>query len=96
MVILRQKTHDEIAEDGTHLGTHKLINVKARHLGKDIAGAVEPVPVDDNLRRNFINLSFKNFNITECGDLRDIVSFRNTGGDLVQSEQSDLPSFDDL
>ena len=96
MFILRQKTHDEIAEDGTHFGTHKLINVKARHLGKDIAGAVEPVPVDDNLRRNFINLSFKNFNITECGDLRDIVSFRNTGGDLVQSEQSDLPSFDDL
>lgn len=96
MFILRQKTHDEIAEDGTHFGTHKLINVKARHLGKDIAGAVEPVSVDDNLRRNFINLSFKNFNITECGDLRDIVSFRNTGGDLVQSQQSDLPSFDDL
>jgi len=95
MFILRQKTTDEIADDGSSFGTHKLINVKSRHLGKDIAGAVEPVQVDDNLRKNFINLHFKNFNITECGDLRDIVSFRNSGGDLINT-QSDLPSFDDL
>jgi hypothetical protein len=60
-----------------------------------LAGACEPVQVDDNLRRNFINLQFRNFNITECGDLRDIVAFRNTGGDLIHT-QSDLPSFDDL
>ena len=64
MFILRQKTTDEIADDGSSFGTHKLINVKARHLGKDIAGACEPVQVDDNLRKNFINLQFKNFNIT--------------------------------
>ncbi len=96
MFILRQKTNDEVAEEGSQFGTHKLINVKARHLGKDIAGAVEPVQLDDNLRKNFINLSFRNFNITECGDLRDIVSFRNTGGDLNQSVQNEIPSFDDL
>ena len=96
MFILRQKTHDEIAEEGSQFGTHKLVNVKSRHLGKDIAGAVEPVQVDDNLRKNFINLAFKNFNITEYGDLRDIVAFRNTGGDLVQSNSASIPSFDDL
>ena len=96
MFILRQKTNDEVAEEGNQFGTHKLINVKARHLGKDIAGACEPVQVDDNLRKNFINLSFRNFNITECGDLRDIVNFRNTGGDLVTSQPSEIPSFDDL
>jgi replicative DNA helicase len=96
MFILRQKTNDEVAEEGSQFGTHKLINVKARHLGKDIAGAVEPVQLDDNLRKNFINLSFRNFNITECGDLRDIVSFRNTGGDLNQSVRNEIPSFDDL
>lgn len=96
MFILRQKTNDEVAEEGNQFGTHKLINVKARHLGKDIAGACEPVQVDDNLRKNFINLSFRNFNITECGDLRDIVSFRNTGGDLNQSTENEIPSFDDL
>jgi len=95
MFILRQKTTDEIADDGSSFGTHKLINVKSRHLGRDIAGACEPVQVGDNLRKNFINLHFKNFNITECGDLRDIVAFRNTGGDLINT-QSDLPSFDDL
>lgn len=96
MFILRQKTNDEVAEEGNQFGTHKLINVKSRHLGKDIAGAVEPVQVDDNLRKNFINLSFRNFNITECGDLRDIVNFRNTGGDLVSSQPNEIPSFDDL
>ena len=42
------------------------------------------------------NLEFKNFNITEQGDLRDIVDFRNTGGDLVQTNQTEIPSFDDL
>jgi replicative DNA helicase len=96
MFILRQKTNDEVVEEGNQFGTHKLINVKARHLGKDIAGAVEPVQVDDNLRKNFINLSFRNFNIVECGDLRDIVNFRNTGGDLNQSTLNEIPSFDDI
>ena len=96
MFILRQKTHDEVAEEGSNFGTHKLVNVKSRHLGKDIAGAVEPVQVDDNLRRNFINLEFRNFNIQECGDLRDIVNFRNSGGDLSVSDIQEVPSFDDL
>jgi replicative DNA helicase len=96
MFILRSKTNDEIAEEGNQFGTHKLINVKARHLGRDIAGACEPVQVDDNLRKNFINLEFKNFNITEHGDLRDIVTFRNTGGDLISTETQTLPSFEDL
>lgn len=95
MFILRQKTTDEIADDGSSFGTHKLINVKARHLGKDIAGACEPVQVGDTLRKNFINLQFKNFNITECGDLRDIVAFRDNGGDLIHTQDT-IPSFDDL
>ena len=96
MFILRQKTHDEVAEEGSNFGTHKLVNVKSRHLGKDIAGAVEPVQVDDNLRRNFINLEFRNFNIEERGDLRDIVNFRNSGGDLSVSDTQEVPNFDDL
>ena len=45
---------------------------------------------------SFTKLEFKNFNITERGDLRDIVNFRNTGGDLVQTNQAEIPSFDDL
>lgn len=96
MFILRQKTNDEIAEEGSQFGTHKLINVKSRHLGKDVAGAVEPVQVGDDLRKNFINLSFRNFNITECGDLRDIVHFRNSSEDLSTDSVDNVPSFDDL
>ena len=96
MFILRQKTNDEIAEEGSQFGTHKLINVKSRHLGKDVAGAVEPVQVGDDLRKNFINLSFRNFNITECGDLRDIVRFRNSSEDLSTDSVDNVPSFDDL
>jgi replicative DNA helicase len=96
MFILRQKTNDEIENEGSSFGTHKLINVKSRHLGKDIAGAIEPVQVNDNLRRNFINLEFRNFNISEKGDLRDIVSFRESGGDLQMSIDDSVPSFDDI
>lgn len=72
MFILRKKTMDEILDEGQEYGTHKLICIKARHLGKDVAGHLEPVKVGDQLKNNFINLSFKNFAISECGDLRDI------------------------
>ena len=55
--ILRSKTTDEVETEGGRFGTHKLINVKARHLGSDIAGAVEPVSIGDSLRKNAINIS---------------------------------------
>jgi len=77
MFILRRKTEDEIQEDGHRFGTHKLVSVKYRSLGRDIAGAIEPILVGDTLRRNFINLDFNNFNISERGDLRDIVRAQN-------------------
>ena len=56
MFILRNKTTDEMETEGGRFGTHKLINVKSRHLGSDIAGAVEPVSIGDALRKNSINL----------------------------------------
>ena len=75
---------------------NKLINIKSRHLGKDIAGAVEPVRVGDNLRKNFINLEFKNFCITEKGDLRDIVNFTENQENLELTDPQDIPNFDSL
>jgi hypothetical protein len=93
MFILRNKTADEIETEGRNFGTHKIINVKARHLGKDIAGAVEPVRIGDTLRKNFINLEFHNFCITEKGDLRDIARMTEGGGDLEGNESDDLPNF---
>jgi replicative DNA helicase len=97
MFILRNKTIDEIQEDGGRFGTHKLINIKARHLGSDIAGALEPILVGDVLRKNFINLEFKNFNITEKGDLRDIVRFRDGHEEIERNHNNhDIPDFDEL
>ena len=95
MFILRSKTGDEVESEGERFGTHKLINVKARHLGSDIAGAVEPVSIGDTLRKNAINLNFNNFNITERGDLRDIARVLNGEEELDSNEhQEEIPDFD--
>ena len=81
--------------EGNRFGTHKLINVKARHLGSDIAGAIEPVRVGDALRKNAINLNFMNFNITERGDLRDIARMLEGEEDLdTDGFQETIPDFD--
>jgi replicative DNA helicase len=96
MFILRNKTADEIEVEGGTFGTHKLINIKSRHLGKDIAGALEPVQVGDSLRKNSVNLEFKNFNITERGDLRDIARSMDGGGEIDSSEVDSLPDFQNV
>jgi len=95
MFILRSKTGDEVESEGERFGSHKLINVKARHLGKDIAGAIEPVSIGDTLRKNAINLNFNNFNITERGDLRDIARALNGEEELDTNEhQEEIPDLD--
>jgi replicative DNA helicase len=95
MFILRSKTGDEVESEGERFGSHKLINVKARHLGRDIAGAIEPVSIGDTLRKNAINLNFNNFNITERGDLRDIARALNGEEELDTNEhQEQIPDFD--
>ena len=95
MFILRNKTTDEMETEGGRFGTHKLINVKSRHLGSDIAGAVEPVSIGDALRKNSINLEFNNFNISERGDLRDVARMLNGEEDLDgDGIQETIPDFD--
>jgi len=94
MFIIRRKTEDEIQLEGQRFGTHKMISVKYRSLGRDIAGAIEPVQVEDSLRKNFINLDFNNFNITERGDLRDIVAVQN-GDPQLDDSIPDAPTRQD-
>ena len=95
MFILRNKTTDEIETEGGRFGTHKLINVKSRHLGADIAGAIEPVRIGDALRKNAINLDFNNFNIAERGDLRDIARMLEGDEELdVDGIQHTIPHYD--
>lgn len=91
MFILRKKTMDEIADEGSQFGTHKLICIKARHLGEDVMGHLEPVKDGDKLRQNFINLEFANFSIAEKGDLRDIVKSKGTTPRL-QTQNHDEPA----
>jgi len=96
MFILRNKTADELQEE-RNFGTHKLINVKARHLGKDIAGAINQVEMPDGtLRKNFVNLECQNFKITEKGDLRNIVDSLNATGTIARNENGteDVPDLD--
>jgi replicative DNA helicase len=77
MFILRQKTMDELANEPEGFGSHKFIPVKTRHLGKDIHRAIEPVElVDGTKRKNYVNLDFNNFGITEKGDLQDVEDAR--------------------
>jgi hypothetical protein len=78
LFLLRQKVVDEITEDGEQFGTHKLVPLKARHLGKDALRHINPVNMPDGTsKRNFINLKINNFAVEECGDLQDIANFRN-------------------
>lgn len=92
MFLLRSKEPEEISEEG-NFGTHKLTNIKARHLGQDPMGEIEPVQMDDGvLRRNYISLNFENFNITEVGDLRDLRDrLRVSGIEPVQDGENQLP-----
>lgn len=88
MFLLRSKEPSEITED-SNFGTHKLTNIKARHLGQDPMGEIEPVRMPDgSLKRNYLNLDFNNFNITERGDLRDLVEHLRVEG-MSPSEDGD-------
>ena len=96
MFLLREKGPDEIAEHAG-FGSHKLVSLKARHLGQDPQGAIEPVRmIDGSLRNNFINLDFNNFNISERGDLRDLVEHVRVN-DINPEEdgEGDLPGLFD-
>jgi len=93
MFLLRRKTMDEMQDEGEDFGTHKLICLAARHLGEDVHGHLEPVKVGDKLKQNFVNLEFKNFQIEEKGDLRDIVQAKSVDTDLKSDELSDTPDF---
>lgn len=91
LFLLRKKVAEELHSEGGHFGTHKLINLKARHLGKDALRAINPVEMPDGSKKNnFINLEFNNFRITEKGDLHDIVRAMNNGDiDLEEEEEED-------
>ena len=93
LFLLRRKVAEELHEEGANFGTHKLINLKARHLGKDALRAIHPVEMPDGTKKqNFVNLKLENFRIDECGDLQDIVDSSNGGGvEVRQNNPDQLP-----
>ena len=72
LFILRRKTDEEAIREGNKWGTHKMINLKSRHLGEKVGRALDLVELPDGSKsRNAINLEINNFQITERGDLHD-------------------------
>jgi hypothetical protein len=91
MFILRKKTLDEIDEE-PQFGSHKLINVKSRHLGKSYNRATEPVRMpDDSLKQNVVHLSMDAFTATEVGDQLDLVAVLGAEGGLEENGREDDP-----
>jgi len=88
---LRKKTLDELAEDPEGFGTHKLICFKNRFLGKDAERALNEVELPDGRKKkNYINLSINNFDISDVGDLQDMVNFQNSNNISLESNEVDL------
>jgi hypothetical protein len=77
--IFRQKTHDELAEDGQEFGTHLLKPIKTRVQGRNAYGhspyLMKPIPDTGNARpvSFYVNFSVENFNVQEKGSLRHVV-----------------------
>ena len=95
MFLLRKKIIDELTDEGEQFGTHKLICLAARHLGEDPFGHLNPVEMPDGSKKNnFINLEFDNFNVTDRGDLRDVVRYLNHEDVQVkENDNGDIPDF---
>lgn len=86
--ILRNITNDEYKLQGPNFGTHKLIFIKGRFLGEDVSGYLNLVNMPDgSVRRNSINLDFKNFSIEDKGDLRDIVRSFSANNTPIKKEK---------
>ena len=90
LFLLRKKTVEEMGRDGAERGTHKFINLKSRHLGKNPLRAINDVEMDDGSKqKNYINLDFKNFSVTEKGDLQDIVDAQRGVNVNIQANESE-------
>lgn len=87
---LRQKSHEEMLES-PDFGTHKLTCFKHRHLGSEYMRAIQPVRMADEttLSKNCIYLNFHNFNISEVGDLQDLVDTQSATADVTLANNTD-------
>jgi replicative DNA helicase len=95
LFLLRKKVAEEIHLEGEAFGTHKLINLKSRHMGKKALRGIDPVRMPDGTNKNnYLNLKVQNFSITEVGDLQDYVDSINNNDVRVDENNSpdDIPT----
>ena len=98
VAIFRRKTADEIAMDGEHFGTHKLLPIKTRYQGRDAAGHQDlirrPIIEENNQieihreewSNNYLNFNVENFAIECRGSLHDIVNEIRQRFDIAQRD----------
>lgn len=80
--ILRRRVEEEIVLDTPDSGTHKLIELVARHQGRDAAGHQDLIRrkfPDGKVKyvKNFININIQNFSVEERGSLKDSITRQN-------------------
>lgn len=74
--ILRKKTLDAIGEEEARFGTHMLLNIKPRFLGKKVEDALTPIKFPDgSYKSNWVNFNISNFNVEEKGTGKDVARF---------------------
>lgn len=90
LLILRNKTVDEMQSDPVFCGRHIMKIEKARAYGADFARAQNLVEMPDgSQRRNYINFEFDNFKIIDKGDLVDVVRQGSEINSLVEENNVD-------
>jgi replicative DNA helicase len=94
MFLLRRKVAKELQFEidlgVLNFGSHKLINLKPRSLGKMVKRAQTLVKFNDgSLHKNDIHLNIDNFNIEEMGDTVDLLNISKTGRSIVQKDDAE-------
>jgi replicative DNA helicase len=92
--IFRRKTEDELMLDTPGMGTHKLVEIKARYQGREAAGHqdwIQRTFPDGSQKyvRNYINYSIENFRVVENGSLRDSIAAQNAQFLLTSPERGE-------
>lgn len=80
--IFRRRAPEEVVLDTPESGSHKLIEVVARHQGREAAGHHDLIRrqfPDGKIKyvKNFINFNIDNFKVEERGSLRDTIARQN-------------------
>lgn len=68
--VLKKKTLDTLDREHNQFGNCELVNIKARHLGKNVKRALTPVKLPNGKSKsNYLHLDISNFAVAEKGDL---------------------------